>query len=439
MKENQPAAEQSPPSPAKRKDLPLLHVKDRRGNPVEGLWQRGNRFYLQIREPGKQCRRIPLLDENRQPVKSSQEAISAAQELRKKIFDGQSIPVASRAPLFPDYVEKYLSALQNGVKKAKTIAFERSILKGWSEYLGQIRLSQIQPKHVSDYVTLRKSGGSRRNGGGVGNRAVNLDVLVLSNILRYAKDEGLLSGKLPTEGFKRLKYIAPKRRLIPKEEIEKLCAEAVALKPDGEDKYRNGAMLRDAIRFMAYSGARVNSALATLWSDVDFERRQVHLRETKYDHKIVVDFNNDLEALLKDMVARRAPDSECLFPSPRADGRVSSLRKSFELVRAAAGVKIGFHDLRHYFASSCVMSGIDFATVATWLGHSDGGVLLGKVYSHLSDRHRKLSAAKVSFDAQKPVPAQPASKLVDISKLSVEGLVKLLQEAHSRDAKEEAA
>jgi hypothetical protein len=31
------------------------------------------------------------------------------------------------------------------------------------------------------------------------------------------------------------------------------------------------------------------------------------------------------------------------------------------------------------------MSGIDFMTIAAWLGHKDGGTLIGKVYGHLLD------------------------------------------------------
>jgi hypothetical protein len=46
---------------------------------------------------------------------------------------------------------------------------------------------------------------------------------------------------------------------------------------------------------------------------------------------------------------------------------------------------VGFHDLRHLFCSFSVMSGIDFMTIAAWLGHKDGGTLIGKVYGHLLD------------------------------------------------------
>ena len=67
--------------------------------------------------------------------------------------------------------------------------------------------------------------------------------------------------------------------------------------------------------------------------------------------------------------------------------------KSFKLVRLKAGLPhIGFHDFRHFFASQCVMAGIDFMTVAHWLGHSDGGVLVGKVYGHLADAHKRRMA-----------------------------------------------
>jgi hypothetical protein len=37
------------------------------------------------------------------------------------------------------------------------------------------------------------------------------------------------------------------------------------------------------------------------------------------------------------------------------------------------------------------MGGIDCMTIAKWVGHLDGGVLIGKVYGHLSREHpRKM-------------------------------------------------
>ena len=101
------------------------------------------------------------------------------------------------------------------------------------------------------------------------------------------------------------------------------------------------------------------------------------------------------------MFSRRAPDSKYLFPSPqrgKKDIPARSLRESLKKVRLHAGVpEMGFHDLRHLFASYCIMNGIDFMTTAGWLGHKDGGILVAKVYGHLLDKHQKKMATKLKF------------------------------------------
>ncbi len=56
------------------------------------------------------------------------------------------------------------------------------------------------------------------------------------------------------------------------------------------------------------------------------------------------------------------------------------------------------HDCRHTFISFCVMSGIDYMTIARWVGHKDGGVLIGKVYGHLADGHAAAAGERVSFE-----------------------------------------
>jgi hypothetical protein len=41
------------------------------------------------------------------------------------------------------------------------------------------------------------------------------------------------------------------------------------------------------------------------------------------------------------------------------------------------------------------MAGIDFMTIAAWLRHKDGGILIGKVCGYLLDQHRQEIAAKL--------------------------------------------
>jgi integrase len=264
----------------------------------------------------------------------------------------------------------------------------------------------------------------------VGNRTANYDVLALSNCLKFAKEEGWFSGKLPTEGYQRLKYAAPKRPLFTKEQLEHVCEVATQKNADGTPKYRNGALLADAIRFMRTTGARVTSALSTRWSDVDWERRQVHLRNTKYDKQnVVVDFSDELETVLKEMYSRRLPDSDCMFPARRDEASsIGSLRATFEKVRSEAGLpNLHFHDTRHHFISECVMSGVDFMTIAKWVGHASP-VLIGKIYCHLSNEHAQRAAKRVTFGNGGKEPTTEGTSSANLHDLSVEELLTMLKQ-----------
>ena len=39
---------------------------------------------------------------------------------------------------------------------------------------------------------------------------------------------------------------------------------------------------------------------------------------------------------------------------------------------------------RIFYFFFCVMKDISFMAIARWVGHRDGGVLIGKVYGHLN-------------------------------------------------------
>jgi len=216
--------------------------------------------------------------------------------------------------------------------------------------------------------------------------------------MKRAVDDGWLT-ILPTLNLRPLKWTARKRTLLSRENIERLCAVAL-----DEKSFKNGRVLADYVKLMAACGARRNETLRLKWSDVDWERRQLTIGAdgmAKNHKSRVVDFNAELEAHLKAMAGRRAPDTQWLFPSPQRgpnDEPAKSYVETMRLVRTAAKIEhFGFHDLRHYFISYCVMSGIDFMTIARWAGHQDGGVLIGKVYGHLSNEHAQRQAQRVNF------------------------------------------
>lgn len=386
---------------------------------VPGLWRRNNRFYGQLSIPGKGCRRIALQGDDGEAVQTVQQAVDALHELQKKRRNGV-LPTARRsAPALAKFATDYLVWVQRN-KKPKTFAQEKSSLKRWTKFAGTKTLSQITLREVSEYSAQRQAQGK-------GPRGINVDVLVLGNLLRHAKDLGLIAAdaKLATDGWQPLRYKAPKRKLITKEELNRFCAAALEKRPDGKPRFKNGQIVADVVRFMTTSGARITSALAQKWSDVDWPHQQIRLCETKYDRDIVVDFNDELEALLRDLHGRRMP-GDAMFPATRTEGSVGSLRKSFEKIRAAAGLPdFRFHDCRHYFLSWCLLSGIDCLTASAWAGHTDGGVLVSRTYAHLNDSHRQSAAKKLAFGVS--VQNREPTK-VDLSKVPVADLLRALQE-----------
>jgi integrase len=388
---------------------------------VRGLWQAtasGN-YYAQLtvedeEQPDKlRIRKVRLVDEDGNPVRTVSQAVKAMARLKAKREDG-SMPVLKRSPRFSDFVKTYLDWIKagEGQKAQSTIEKEDGQLERWKGHFGTCRLDQIRPTHVNKYVQKRLEAG-------MSPRTTKLDVIALRNVLNHAIDEGWIKVlPLPRSRRKKIKLggvVESKRDLFDPRDLDALCEAALAKKEDGEPVTKNGQQLCDYLRFMAYSGTRRNEALGAQWSDVDFDGALLHVRR-QITHRGVelpkngttrmVDFNPKLEALLRDMHGRRAPDTDWVFPSPQRgekDIPAKSFRESFDMAKAHAlkdHPKLagkGFHALRHYYISYCVMSGLDYLTIAEWVGHQDGGVLIGKVYGHLNDEHKKAAAQRVNF------------------------------------------
>jgi integrase len=124
-----------------------------------------------------------------------------------------------------------------------------------------------------------------------------------------------------------------------------------------------------------------------------------------------VPFHKDLEDHLTEMYNRRDPSSDWMFPKRRgAKGHTLRFNKQLERVKRELRAKhcdpddeksywfdrVTFQWFRHYFISHAVMAGIDFKTIAYWVSHRDGGVLIGRLYGHLDTRHSEQMSAKLS-------------------------------------------
>jgi integrase len=379
----------------------FIAARDSRKRRIPGLYLRNDRYYGQLwadlGNGKKGPRRFPLVNGDNEPVRGLQ-AAKEALEIKRNERRERKLPTIGRKPLFSDYCETYFEKAKVQCKRAGTIENERQAIGRWRDHLGHIRIDHIAVPIISAYVDKRLKGGvfAGRKLKPVSERTVNLDLLMLRNVLKTAIDDGHLR-ELP-----RIKMLdeapVPKRRLVMPAEFDRLIAAAVTACT------KNGQQLADYLQFLAFSGSREKEALRVPLDDVDFELARVKIGGdglSKNWESRTIEFNPKLEALLRDMFARRPPDSSWLFPSPQRGNRdehAKSFRASLNIARKAADLEwVAFHDLRHYFCSMCVMAGIDFMTIAAWLGHKDGGILVGKVYGHLLDDHRRKAAQRVQF------------------------------------------
>ncbi len=215
--------------------------------------------------------------------------------------------------------------------------------------------------------------------------------------LRAIFDEAIRTGARfnnPASGLSRMKIRQKRLELPSREEFLKFVD---AIQNAGARQSKDCANL---VCFLAYSGLRIGEARHVTWADLNFTRRQLHVRgdpetATKNGETRYVPMIPELEQMLIELRAQRPSE-----PATATVMRVFECQNSMTHAASKIGMKrITHHDLRHLFATICIESGVDIPTVSRWLGHKDGGALCMKTYGHLRQDHSFTQAQRVSFSA----------------------------------------
>ena len=154
----------------------------------------------------------------------------------------------------------------------------------------------------------------------------------------------------------------------------------------------------DLAQGLAFTGCRIAESTQIEWRDLDFRGGEIVVK-------------GDPEEGTKNGEIRRVPmipQARDLFTKMR-EGRaeepttakvfaVHECQHSMDRAATKVGMpRVTHHDLRHFFATVSIESGVDIPTVARWLGHKDGGALAMRTYGHLRREHSVAQAQKVSF------------------------------------------
>ncbi len=259
--------------------------------------------------------------------------------------------------------EQYCTA----TKTRSTVQRDKSVLK---QFLAQV---QPKPQTLADLthsqveahiVRLRKDGKAPKT--------INRFLEVIRALANWAIHQGYLAEN-PATKVKKLRVPKDPPRFLTSAEIDQLLTAA-------KDSH-----LLPMIATGVYAGLRLGELLHLEWTDIDFDRKVLTVQNkhelgfgTKSKKFRTVPLNGRLAEILDPF---KKIEGFC-FPAEDGKRYASAPKRPYDAVLAKTGFKgVGWHTLRHTFASRLVQEGVSIYKVSQWLGHSS--VQTTMIYAHL--------------------------------------------------------
>lgn len=221
-------------------------------------------------------------------------------------------------------------------------------------------------------------------------------VVVLGNIFKVAIDAGII-WRTPTAGLERATEVEKALRLPTLAEFAGLVHFARSR------RHRTAGNAADLIEFLAYTGLRIGEAGQAEWRDWDVSSGTLTVRgdpDTATKNWRIRKIPLIAEAIILLTRIRSERSDE---PPGKLVLQVHDVRGTFEAYAKHTGRSAyGHHDMRHFFITRCVESGVDAPTIAEWVGHQDGGKLIYERYFHAREEHGVRCAQLVSFTPPPP-------------------------------------
>jgi integrase len=340
-------------------------------------------YYLLVKRNGRQFRRS---------LKTTDFAL-AKRRLRE--FEGKASRLAgsqaNKQLRFEELAERWLANVRPDLKPS---SYSRRVvaIKALTPFFREEIVTKIGAKHIEEWKIKRAAC--------VSAQTANIEAETLRLIFRYAQDHLRLLIENPAESIKRRKVRSAERLIPSKDDFRALVAEL-------RNGHKSTGEAGNFVEFLAYSGTRQAEAAAVCWRDVNFDLGLLTITGgvdgTKNHQHRTIPLFPPLRRLLEQMKAAQAPASggTKLFGIASAHLQIQRACKRLGLAQ------YGHHSMRHFFCSNCIESGVDFLTLSRWVGHSDGGVLIGKTYGHLRQEHSVAMAKRVTFDVTTDEGTEP--------------------------------
>lgn len=133
------------------------------------------------------------------------------------------------------------------------------------------------------------------------------------------------------------------------------------------------------------AGLRGQEVINLKISDVDFERKTIHIRQSKYKKDRVVPLADSMAVGLKKYLSAENPHI-WLFNGKEPDGRYSVKGLSWvmreNLKKTTITKEVNLHSLRHSYATHLLEQGLNIVTLKELLGHAD--ITTTMIYLHVA-------------------------------------------------------
>ena len=346
-------------------------------------WEATDTPGLYVRQPGGGFYARITLDGKRSWRSLKTEKLREAQRLLRDLQSGHTRQVTTRTAdklhAALDKVIEFRStrrAVRSRQLKTSTKGFHADILSVTKRLFADRQLAEFDD--VGLLKTLMASGFSQSR-----RKAI---FELLKRTFADAVENGTIK-RNPLHGHIPGKVGKKDRTLPTRDQLEAMMQVIPELSP----RYGHRAVF--TLRFLAFSGMRIEEARNVQWSDITDDgkiRIRGGIEGTKtldIGQSRLMDINAPLQAVLDDIAAVYGKE-----------GRVMPAKSILPHLReACAKLKIpvvNHHDLRSWFITWGITSGVDVSTLAGWVGNSPT-VLLER-YAAVQDELKKTAAAKLS-------------------------------------------
>lgn len=356
------------------------------------IWPSGKKsFFIEYRHMG----RPRYMTIGPYGVLTLHQARDLARQAKVRVLAGKD-PLAERqarneGKTFGDLAAEYLKrhAVHKKSGRDDELVINRLLLPAWrTRPLATIRSSDVAQLHhkIGDGAPV------------LANRVVSL----LSKMFNLGKKWGYVgeSATNPAHGIERNRE-RQRERFVSPEEMKRLAA---AIDASGN------LFIRAVLWSYLFTGARKSELLRLKWSDVDFDRREVTLRDTKAGNTHVLPLTTHLEAVLAPLP--RISKNPYVFCG-RKGSHLKNIDNTWKNIRIAAKLEdVWIHDLRRTVATWIVNAGYSLALIGRVLNHANPQTTqryarhqLGPATIALEDHGNRVFAALKADDGHHAPPS----------------------------------